>query len=66
MVISRMLDTTVKWCFVFFFFPLQQALNEENLRKQEESVQKQEAMRKGTCLTTVTEKARCRYTVKCW
>lgn len=28
----------------------QQALNEENLRKQEESVQKQEAMRKGTSL----------------
>lgn len=26
----------------------QQAFNEENLRKQEESVQKQEAMRKGT------------------
>lgn len=34
-----------------FVYPIlllqQQALNEENLRKQEESVQKQEAMRKG-------------------
>lgn len=42
----------VQTCFFFFF--LQQVLNEENLRKQEESVQKQEAMRKGTHLTAVT------------
>lgn len=32
--------------FPFFLYP-QQLLNEENLRKQEESVQKQEAMRQG-------------------
>lgn len=31
--------------------PSQQLLNEENLRKQEESVQKQEALRRGRALT---------------
>lgn len=30
--------------------PFQQLLNEENLRKQEESVQKQEALRRGRAL----------------
>ena len=33
--------------FSRLFVSLQQLLNEENLRKQEESVQKQEAMRRG-------------------
>lgn len=38
----------------FFVCFQQQVLNEENLRKQEESVQKQEAMRKGKDFVTVT------------
>lgn len=37
-------------------FLQQQALNEENLRKQEESVQKQEAMRKGIALYNANDR----------
>lgn len=48
-----MLGKCVRHQKVISLFFQQQALNEENLRKQEESVQKQEAMRKGTPLTTV-------------
>lgn len=42
--------TLTRWVFLhekILTFVSQQAINEENLRRQEESVQKQEAMRKG-------------------